>query len=214
MDFAAARKVMVDSQVRVNDVTDRALQAALMAVPRERFVPADLAFAAYAETATDIVPGRRLMPARDIAKLLQAADPRSGERALCLAAPYAAAVLARMGLTVTAQEADAAVFEVAGAVLADEGVTTTVAPLTAPQGAPSGEGWDLIVSEMAAPVRPDAWLAALRDGGRLVVVERSGPVGKAVLYVKGQGDAVSRKVLFDSAPPVLAEMAPAPTFAL
>ena len=38
MDYAAARKVMVDSQVRVNDVTDRTLQAALMAVPRERFM--------------------------------------------------------------------------------------------------------------------------------------------------------------------------------
>ncbi|MBN8529123.1 MAG: protein-L-isoaspartate O-methyltransferase, partial [Caulobacterales bacterium] len=139
-----------------------------------------------------------------------AADPRSDERALCLAAPYAAAVLARMGLAVTAQETDAAVFDVVGAALADEGVTTVVAPLTAPQG----DGWDLIVSEMAVPVRPDAWLSALRDGGRLVVVERSGPVGKAVLYVKGQDDAVSRKVLFDSAPPVLAELAPAPTFAL
>jgi len=210
MDFAAARKVMVDSQVRVNDVTDRALQAALMVVPRERFVPAERAFVAYAETAAQIADGRKLMPARDIAKLLQAADPRSDERALCLAAPYAAAVLARMGLAVTAQEADAAVFDVAGAALADEGVTTVVAPLTAPQG----DGWDLIVSEMATPVRPDAWLAALRDGGRLVVVERSGPVGKAVLYVKGQDDALSRKVLFDSAPPVLAELAPTPTFAL
>lgn len=210
MDFAAARKVMVDSQVRVNDVTDRALQAALMAVPRERFVPAERAFVAYAETAAEIADGRKLMPARDIAKLLQAADPRSDERALCLAAPYAAAVLARMGLSVTAQEADAAVFDVAGAALADEGVATVVAPLTAPQG----DGWDLIVSEMATPVRPDAWLAALRDGGRLVVVERSGPIGKAVLYVKGQDDALSRKVLFDSAPPVLAELAPAPTFAL
>ena len=210
MDFAAARKVMVDSQVRVNDVTDRALQAALMVVPRERFVPVERAFVAYAETAAEIADGRKLMPARDIAKLLQAADPRSDERALCLAAPYAAAVLARMGLSVTAQEADAAVFDVAGAALADEGVTTVVAPLTAPQG----DGWDLIVSEMATPVRPDAWLAALRDGGRLVVVERSGPVGKAVLYVKGQDDALSRKVLFDSAPPVLAELAPTPTFAL
>lgn len=210
MDFSAARKVMVDSQVRVNDVTDRALQAALMIVPRERLVPADRAFMAYAETAPEIADGRKLMPARDIAKLLQAADPRSDERALCLAAPYAAAVLARMGLAVTAQETDAAVFDVVGAALADEGVTTVVAPLTAPQG----DGWDLIVSEMAVPVRPDAWLSALRGGGRLVVVERSGPVGKAVLYVKGQDDAVSRKVLFDSAPPVLAELAPAPTFAL
>jgi len=210
MDFSAARKVMVDSQVRVNDVTDRALQAALMIVPRERLVPAERAFMAYAETAPEIADGRKLMPARDIAKLLQAADPRPDERALCLAAPYAAAVLARMGLEVTAQETDPAVFDVAGAALADEGVTTVVAPLSAPQG----DGWDLIVSEMAAPVRPDAWLSALRDGGRLVVVERSGPVGKAVLYVKGQDDAMSRKVLFDSAAPVLAELAPAPTFAL
>ena len=214
MDFAAARKVMVDSQVRVNDVTDRALQAALMAVPRERFVPAEHVFAAYAETAVGIVDGRKLMPARDIAKLLQAADPRPDEHALCLAGPYAAAVLARLGLTVTTQEADAAVFEVAGAALAEAGVATVTAPLTTPQAAPSGEGWDLIVSEMATPVRPDAWLAALRDGGRLAVVERSGAVGKAVLYVKGQGDALSRKVLFDSTPPVLAELAPTPTFAL
>ena len=46
MDFAAARKVMVDSQVRVNDVTDRDLQAALLSVSRERFVPVERAFAA------------------------------------------------------------------------------------------------------------------------------------------------------------------------
>lgn len=210
MDFAAARKVMVDSQVRVNDVTDRALQAALMAAPRERLVPADRAFAAYSETSVEIANGRRLMQARDIAKLLQAADPRPGERALCLAAPYAALVLARIGLAVTAQEADAAVFDVAGPALADEGVTASTAPLSSP----TGEGWDLIVSEMAVPVRPDSWLGALRDGGRLAVVERSGPVGKAVLYVKGHGGAVSRKVLFDSNPAVLAELAPAPTFAL
>lgn len=214
MDFAAARKVMVDSQVRVNDVTDRTLQAALLAVPRERFVPSERAFAAYAETAVEIVDGRKLMPARDIAKLLQAADPRADERALCLAAPYAAAVLARMGLSVTAQEADAAVFDVVGAALAEADVATVAAPLTAPQAAASGEGWDLIVSEMATPVRPDAWLAVLRAGGRLAVVERSGPVGKAVLYVKGHDEAVSRKVLFDSAPLVLAELAPSPTFAL
>ena len=40
-----------------------------------------------------------------------------------------------------------------------------VAPLSQPQG----EGYDLIVSEAAAPVRPESWIAALRPGGRLVV---------------------------------------------
>jgi protein-L-isoaspartate(D-aspartate) O-methyltransferase len=209
MDFAAARKVMVDSQVRVNDVTDRALQAALLAVPRERFVPADRAFSAYADLEPVIAGARRLMLPRDLSKLLMALRAQAGETVLAVAAPYAGAVLARMGATVTAQEADGAVFDVAGAALAEAGVETVVAPLSAPHG----EGWDVIVSEAAVPGRPEAWLAALRPGGRLAVVERSGAVGKAVLYVKGR-DGLSRRELFDAMPPVLAELAPAPTFAL
>ena len=209
MDFAAARKVMVDSQVRVNDVTDRDLQAALLSVPREQFLPADRAFAAYAEMEPEIANGRRLMLPRDLSKLLMALEPRAGETALAVAGPYAAAVLARMGLTVTAQEADAAVLDVVGSALAEAGVEGVVAPLAQP----AGEGYDLIVSEAATPVRPDAWLAALKVGGRLAVVERAGPAGKAVLYVKG-ASGVSRRELFDSAPPVLAELAPEPAFAL
>lgn len=209
MDFAAARKVMVDSQVRVNDVTDRDLQAAMGAVERERFCAAERAFAAYADIEPEITGERKLMLPRDLAKLLQAVDARSGEKALVMAGPYAAAVLARMGLTVTAQESDAAVFEVAGAALADEGVSTVAASLSEPHG----EGYDLIVSEAAVPARPESWLAALRPGGRLAVVERAGPVGKAVLYVRGR-DGVSRRELFDAMPPVLAELIRTPAFAL
>lgn len=209
MDFTAARKVMVDSQVRVNDVTDRALQAALLETPRERFVPADRAFSAYAEIQVEIANGRQLMLARDLSKLLMALAARSGERALAIAGPYAGAVLARMGLEVTAQEADAAVFEVVGPALAEEGVQTVVAPLTAA----SGEGYDVIISECAVPSRPDAWINALKVGGRLAVVERSSAAGKAVIYVRGE-QGVSRRELFDAAPQVLAELKPEPTFAL
>lgn len=209
MDFAAARKVMVDSQIRVNDVTDRALQAALLGVERERFLPADRAWSAYAEIEPSIAGDRKLMMARDLSKLLMALDAREGETALAIAGPYAGAVLARLGLEVTAQEADEAVFAVTGAVLAEEGVKTVVAPLTTP----SGQGYDLMISEAAVPGRPVAWLSALKVGGRLAVVERSGPVGKAVLYVRGES-GISRRELFNAAPPVLAELAPEPTFAL
>lgn len=209
MDFAAARKVMVDSQVRVNDVTDRDLQAALLAVPRERFLTADRAWSAYAEIEPEIAAGRRLMMARDLSKLLMALDAKPGEAALAMAAPYAAAVLAQLGLIVTAQEADDAVFGVTGEVLAEAGVVTVVAPLSRP----AGEGFDIIVSEAAVPARVDAWLAALKVGGRMAVVERSGPVGKAVLYVRGE-HGLSRRELFDSAPPLLADLAPEPMFAL
>ncbi|WP_292064088.1 protein-L-isoaspartate O-methyltransferase family protein [Brevundimonas sp. UBA7664] len=209
MDFAAARKVMVDSQIRVNDVTDRALQAALLAVPRERFLPQERAWSAYAEIEPEIAGERRLMMARDLSKLLMALDARQGETALALAAPYAAAVLAELGLEVTAQESDAAVFEVVGEVLAEAGVSTVVGPLAAPTG---GEH-DVIICEGAIPGRPDAWLKALKVGGRLAVVERAGPVGKAVLYVRGE-QGVSRRELFNAAPPMLAELSPEPIFAL
>lgn len=209
MDFTAARKVMVDSQVRVNDVTDRTLQAALLETPRERFCAPAQAYVAYAEIEVEIAAGRRLMAARDVAKLLQALEPRKGERALAIAAPYAAAVLARMGLTVTAQEADGAVADVVRGALDEAGVELAVAPFAQPVGVDH----DLIICEAAVAVRPAAWLKALRPGGRLAVVERAGPVGKAVLYVKGR-EGVSRRELFDSTPPVLPEMTPEPVFQL
>ena len=42
-DFAAARRHMVDGQVRTADVTDLRIQAAMLEIPRENFVPPALA---------------------------------------------------------------------------------------------------------------------------------------------------------------------------
>ena len=209
MDFAAARKVMVDSQVRVNDVTNRELHAAMGRVERERFCAPERAFSAYADVMPEITDNRRLMLPRDMGKLLEGADAKAGEKALVIVGPYAAAVLAKMGLKVTVQDSQEDVFAVVGEALADYGVETVVAPL----GQPSGEAYDVIVSEAAVPARQDAWINALAIGGRLVVVERTGPIGKAVVYVKGT-EGVSRRELFDAAPVVLDELAAAPAFAL
>lgn len=209
MDFAAARKVMVDSQVRVNDVTDRSLQGALLTVARERFLPEERAWSAYAEIEPEIAGGRQLMLPRDLSKLLMALDARPGETALAIAGPYAAAVLAELGLEVTAQESDVAVFEIVGEALMQAGVKTVVAPLNAP----SGGGYDVIICEAAVPGRPEAWLKVLNVGGRMAIVERTGPVGKAVLYVRGE-QGVSRRELFNAAPPMLAELSPDPIFVL
>ena len=209
MDFTAARKAMVDSQVRVNDVTDRDLQTAMLGVERETFCAPERAYAAYVDGSVEIAGDRRLMPARDLGKLLQAAEAKEGERVLAIAAPYAAAVLADMGLKATAQEADQAVFDVVGEALAKAGVETALAPLDQPVG----DNWDLIVCEGGVPAIPAAWGAALRPGGRMVLVERTGAVGKAALFLKGR-EGLSRRELFDSAPAILAALAPVPTFAL
>ena len=207
MDFAAARTMMVDSQVRVNDVTDRALQAAMLAVPREHFCAPDRAFSAYAEVECEIAGDRVLMLPREAAKLISAVEARPGETALAIGAPYAGAVLARLGVRVTAQEANQAVLDVVAPALADAGVETVVAPFDQPHG----EGYDIIISEGAVGARPQAWLDALAVGGRLAVVERTGAAGRGVLYLRGR-DGFSRRDLFDAAPPMLAGMTPEPAF--
>ena len=71
----------------------------------------------------------------------------------------------------------------------------------------------MIVCEGAVPGRTEAWLDVLNVGGRMAVVERTGPVGKAVLYVRGE-QGLSRRELFNAAPPLLAELSPLPIFAL
>lgn len=177
-DLAAARANMVDSQVRTADVTDLRIQDAMLALPREDFAPKGKAYLAYTDAALEYAPGRYLLKPRDVAKLLQAVKPVEGESVLAIAAPYAAAVLSAVG----------------GQVVRVDGDDLTAIP----KGL-----FDLIVVEGSVGKVPEAWLGALSLGGRLAVVERDGPVGKACLYVRN-ADGFGRRVLFDATPPVLA----------
>lgn len=207
MDFVSARLNMVESQVRTNDVTDLNLVDAMRIIRRERFCPADKAHLAYAEKSPEYAPGRFLLAPRDLSKLVFSARPRTGERALAIAGPYAAAVLARMGLTVTALEpadSDAGV----RAMLDGEDVAVVGGDLSAPAGGP----FDVIVVEGAVHRTPEAWIDALAPGGRLAVIERSAQLGKAQLYGKGEDGRVSRRTTFDAIAPYITGFEPAPAF--
>lgn len=198
MDFHAARQNMVESQVRVNDVTDGNLQLAMRHVERERLCAPSQGFGAYGEVEAQIAPGRSLMKPRDIAKLLQIVEPKPGEKALGLAAPYAAAVLAKAGLTATAQEGDPRTMAVIEPYLKELGVATAVSDLKTPVGA----AYDVIVIEGAVAELPAAWLKALKVGGRLGVVLKDGPVGRARVYIRLETGFSEREV-FDSSPSTL-----------
>ena len=181
-DFAAARLNMVESQVRTQDVTDVRLHDAMRALPRERFMPEAKQHLAYADIEVEYAPGRWLLKPRDVAKLLQALRPMPSERALAIAAPYAAAVLEHLGLSVTRL---------------DDG------DLAQP---PAGGPFNLILCEGAVGRAPAAWTAALALRGRLAVIERDGPVGKACIYLRAE-DGVGRREVFDATPPVMAGFA-------
>ena len=74
IDYAAAREAMVDRQVRTADVTRYPIIAAMLAVPREDFVPAALRPVAYLGEHVPLAPGRVLLDPRVFAKLLDALD--------------------------------------------------------------------------------------------------------------------------------------------
>ena len=209
LDFAAARENMVENQVRTNDVPDLGVQDAMRAVRRERLCPPSRLHLAYAEAPVDYAPGYALMEPRDVAKLLQGLRPKAGERALAIAAPYAAAVLSAMGLK-TALRLPAGVD--AGdlvAHLAEDGVPTVTGDLAAlDENGP----YDVILVEGAVRQAPAAWIDMLHLGGRLGVIERDGPVGRARLYTRSVENVVSARTLFDATPPMLPGFEPAPAF--
>lgn len=101
-DFTAARRAMIDSQLRPEGVTDRRVLAAMAAVPREQFVPEGVRALAYSDRPLTIGEGRALMPPVAFARLLTEVAPKPGERALVVGcgSGYAAAVLTEMGLEV------------------------------------------------------------------------------------------------------------------
>src|SRR5476649_1293408 len=139
-DFAAARRTMVDGQVRTSDVTDLRLVAAMLDLPRERFVPQDKMDVAYFDLDIPVGgqgggagrPQRRLLKPMVLAKLIQAADIGSTDRVLDVGCGngYAAAVLARVAGQVVALEEDAALAKAAGAALSSQpNVTVVSGPL-------------------------------------------------------------------------------------
>src|ERR1700712_2411437 len=127
-DFSTARLKMVDGQVRPIDVTDMRILDAMLAVPREAFVPESQRALAYLDLDLDVSDAggakRFLIKPVVIAKMLQAAEIIETDNVLVVgcASGYAAAVVAKLGSRVTATESDGALAAKASDVLATLGL--------------------------------------------------------------------------------------------
>jgi len=206
MDFQAARKHMVDSQVRPNDVTDARVQAAFETVERENYLPAELRAQAYVDREVRYAPARSLATARDFAKLVDALDIDSGDLILDVACGtgYSSAILSQLGEMVVAVENDEALAQKAQQNWSDAGIVNTAVVSAAPEaGAPKQGPFDIIIIGGAIEVEPTALLAQLKDGGRLGAFMRKGAVSKAVVWRKS-GEAVAAHEIFDAATSTIA----------
>ncbi|GAA0294590.1 protein-L-isoaspartate O-methyltransferase family protein [Rhodovulum strictum] len=215
-DYDALREAMVDTQVRPSDVTRLPIIAALLAVPREEFVPAGLRSAAYIGENLPLGPGRTVLEPRSFAKMIEAVAPGPGDLVLDLGAGlgYSAAVIARMADAVVAVEEDASMAREAEALLAEHGADNVVVERAAlAEGVPRHGPYDAIVIEGGVEQVPAAILDQLKEGGRIVALFIEDSLGVARIGRK-VGGAVSWRFLFNASAPVLPGYARVPEFQL
>jgi len=215
MDFAAARRNMVESQIRTNRVTDGRIVSALGEIPRELFVGEDRAGIAYVDEALALGEGRYLMEPMAFAMLLQAAEIGGDDVVLDIgcATGYSSAVLARLAGTVVALEENAG-FAARATELLDELKIDNVAVMEGAlsDGHAGQVPYNAIVFSGAAADVPDTIIGQLADGGRLVFIEASKDgVGRGYLIGK-YGESISRRHIFDAGSPLLPGFEPRPAF--
>jgi protein-L-isoaspartate(D-aspartate) O-methyltransferase len=215
MDFARARVNMVENQLRTNRIDDPRLLAAMLEVPRERFVPKMLRGVAYADEDLMLPGGGFLIEPLALARLVQAARVQPTDVALLLGCStgYAAAVLARLAATVIVALQAAAVGP-AESLLEELGVDNVVVTVTGDPlaGHPDQAPFDVIVLVGAVDEVPDALLEQIGEGGRLVAVIDHGHIGKGTLFSRLHG-VIGRRVLFDAQIPLIPGLKKSPAFA-
>lgn len=162
---------------QLSDCSDARVVAAMAELPRQRFLPADLAAQAYADGALPIGDGQTISQPRVVAMMLAALRLVPGSRVLDVGcgSGYAAALISRLvapGGSVRAIERISAL-----ARSAEHRLQPYAVPVRHGDGAagwPECAPFDAIHVAAVAPEPPPALLDQLALGGRLVI-----PLGPA-----------------------------------
>jgi protein-L-isoaspartate(D-aspartate) O-methyltransferase len=188
MDYKAQRTKMIDSQIRTTDVTSHSILTAFFNVEREKFVGERLKPVAYIDNDLEVAPGRYMMAASPLAKLLQLAAVNKADSVLEIGTGtgYVTALLAQLADKVVSVESDAALAEIARTNLQGiDNVTLVSGELSA--GHERNAPYDLIFVSGSVDALPTALFDQLKEGGRLVAVLGEGLASGATIFVREQG---------------------------
>lgn len=201
MDFHQARFNMVEQQIRTWDVLDQGILDALLDLPRDAFVPEDFRLLAYSDTRIPLGHGQFMMHPRVEARMVQALNPASGERALEIGtgSGYVTALLAHFARNVLTYEIEPELaasaqrrFRARGAAnitsIAGDGLA----------GAPTRGPFDVIAVTGALLRRSVELESQLATGGRLFAVIGQGHAMEALLITRTSAQSFSVESLFET----------------
>ncbi len=166
---------MVERTLVARDIDDPAVLQAMREVPRESFLPAELAEFAYVDAPLPIAEAQTISQPYIVALMAQALELQPGDRVLEIGSGsgYAAAILGRIASRVVTLERHRALAEGAAKVLRRLGYDNVeIHHADGSLGWPDDAPYDAIVATAAPSEIPQPLLDQLAVGGRLVV-----PVG-------------------------------------
>jgi protein-L-isoaspartate(D-aspartate) O-methyltransferase len=175
-DLEQARERMVAEQLAARGINDQRVLAAMRAVERHRFIPAELQDHAYDDGPLPIGGAQTISQPYMVAITCEAAALSGGERVLEVGtgSGYQAAVLARLCRELYSIETIEHLYERASVILGALGLTGVhLACGDGSEGWPEHAPYDAIIVSAAMPGIPMPLLHQLAPGGRLVA-----PIGE------------------------------------
>jgi protein-L-isoaspartate(D-aspartate) O-methyltransferase len=197
-EFAAARRAMVQDQIRKRGVRSQRVLDAILSVPRHEFVPDQFRADAYADKPLPIGEGQTISQPFMVGAMTEALELDGSERVLEIGtgSGYQSAVLSLLSREVISIESHTSLALAAQERLGRLGCANVhVNNGDGSAGFPDAAPYDAILITAAAPEIPPLLLSQLREGGRLVA-----PVGgqenQELLQAWKEAGVLHSRVLF------------------
>ncbi len=210
----AARRQMIEQQVRTWDVLDPRVLETLATVPREKFVPEAYRAVAFADAAIPIGHGESMLKPALEGRILQALAPARGQRALEIGtgSGYFAACLAHLTGAVDSIEIHADLALRAISAIEGLGISRVNVETADALARDFAEQYELIAVTGSLPAADRRFERALAIGGRMFAVIGSAPIMEARLVTRTGDETWLSEVLFETFVEPLVQPAPVSRF--